>query len=430
MAKSTASTYSRDLFDHPARIFKTTEDVRDRTRIINKSPRAKAYKKIWNYAHPHRRYASKSLGDESLPDLSQENLRIDKLIKSAINPKDEDAVQDAWARILEERAESDEDILRIAHEVARVAKSQAMSEKYGTSSLDKPLNEDVGEFSLHDIIPAPADRTNEEIDHDIQSGEVPYRGKGKRGFSRHILIDEATLSVLKQRYPHDSLHTAIKKLASAPIDDAQPYSLWEDAIVRKMYPWGGVKAVKIYLNRTDKSIYRRAHILKVKHTQRPFDMGNASIKQKVTQQKRTQRHITSIIRDTIRKGIAQRGYCAYCGILSLLDEFEICKKCADDFMKHSERPSTMIYCTCPVCDKPIGYLPQFELRKSLCHYCSTECAKIASRMSPKPQIAITPREMLNQVYSAIYHYSSKPNRTWHKTLDTAREFVYSKEEDE
>ena len=274
-------------------------------------------------------------------------------------------------------------------------------------------------------------------------------------------------------------------MALVPIDGKQPYALWEDAILRQMYPWGGSLAVKIYLNRSTISITKRTRTLKLRRTssttqdidtikeiieirekqeaqrqeklaqqeslkQERAEKQEAQRQEKLAQQesraekqeaqrqeklaqqnilrhKIPQQQLVSYARCLARKARAYGDICEYCGKYGLLDEYLICSKCANLFMEHSERPSTSIHCSCPICGNSVGFMAQFELRKSLYHYCSSQCAGTASHMLPMPTIQITPQQMLDRVYSALYHYSSKPNKTSHKALDSAREYLSQSE---
>jgi len=118
--------------------------------------------------------------------------------------------------------------------------------------------------------------------------------------------------------------------------------------------------------------------------------------------------------------VGSYGECLYCHRHAKLDFYGICQECATGFVEDSDVTHSHIFCFCPICDNPMGYFEQGELRRSLYRYCSRNCAGKASNMpiSERPYIKIDPQGMLRCVLFGIYHpkysyirHGIKPNQT-------------------
>ena len=426
-----------------------------------------------------RKAKTVAVADMPVPLIDIGINKIDELIKSVIDSRFQDSIQEAWVRILGDHVANEQDVLRIASEVSREDANRAITERHKLHSLQEPIGvkNDGEAFTLEDVLPSPDERSYDEIEEAITAEEKnkpAYRSFGKKRHGRTISLQQDTLDAIAKSYPHDSLNTAIKKLALVPIDGKQPYALWEDAVIRRMYPWGGTLAVRIYLNRSSKSITTRAHVLRLRRAIRTAN-DQDTIKQiiqfraereaeqqrrqerlkfreaeqqrrqerlkfrEAEQQRRQERlkfreaeQQRRQERLKLREAEQQRrqerlklrearfqrkqelicqqalpfihlGICDYCGDTDMLDGYNICGRCAATFAVEGVGQTTIIHCSCPVCGKPMGGYTLPELRRNLYRYCSYACRKLAPDLSPIPKIDVSPSQMLQQVYYAIYN---------------------------
>lgn len=99
--------------------------------------------------------------DKSIPLIDIGIERINKIIKSAIEPSYEDAIQDVWVRILDgkDNIGSEGDILKLAKEINHKYASNIINATYKLKSLDNPLkinNGDSTDNTYINILPSPS----------------------------------------------------------------------------------------------------------------------------------------------------------------------------------------------------------------------------------------------------------------------------------
>jgi hypothetical protein len=195
--------------------------------------------------------------------------KINELIKSICGDF-EDTCQNAWVRVIEEHPATENDILNIAKECSQKCGSETIARKYRQISMDTPLknNEDSEDLTLHSILPSKElNISGDEIDEEID-GDTPYvaSSTGKINYRGYVHLDFDTFKAIKERYPHDTLNVAIRKLVMIPPSerDKVGWHKWEDALIRVRYPWGGSRSLLMDLNRTEMAIIERAKHLGVK----------------------------------------------------------------------------------------------------------------------------------------------------------------------
>ena len=209
------------------------------------------------------------ISDTPMPVIDMGIEKITGLIHSVIDPKYEDAIQDAWEKILNDHPASEDAIIAIAKEVYKKHALNATNERYNTVSLDAPMRiqNEVSDATLKDILPAPIDRTDSEIEHDIQADTPQHRSVGRRhgdGRTVHVILDQETVAALEKDYPHEPLTKIVRRLAGvAPAENHRAWTMWEDAILKQRYPWGGSLAVKVDVARSLVAINQRANELHV-----------------------------------------------------------------------------------------------------------------------------------------------------------------------
>ncbi|MFH1002964.1 MAG: hypothetical protein V1780_02345, partial [Chloroflexota bacterium] len=93
--------------------------------------------------------------------------RISKIIRSVVGDFD-DTFQDAWVKVLESQPQTEDEVLDIARQVKHQNASEHIAHTFKTVSIEKPLNHDFDDaFTLKDILEAPVERADDEIEHDI-----------------------------------------------------------------------------------------------------------------------------------------------------------------------------------------------------------------------------------------------------------------------
>jgi hypothetical protein len=196
--------------------------------------------------------------------------RIGELIKSVINTQFEDATQDAWSAILTDHPASEEEVIAIAREINHKHSNRVMADKFRNISLQAPIKTDENsqELTIEATIPSKDIYIPEnEIDAEIDA-QTPYTATstGKINLRGYVHLDYDTFAEIKKQYPHDTLNSAIRKLAMLPPAerDKIAWHKWEDALIRVRYPWGGARACSMDINHTEHAIGSRAKLLGVK----------------------------------------------------------------------------------------------------------------------------------------------------------------------
>lgn len=204
--------------------------------------------------------------DAPLPEIKPllDSDTISQAIREVIGDGFEDTFQDVWVAVVEQGLNDVEGIKAVAKELNKKAGSKVIGERFRNTDIDKPLTAEPDSGTLLDIIPAKSDRGDAEIDADIEEDAPQYRGFGKQSRKGVVWLDEDTVNAIRKRFPHESLKVGIKHLLSIPVNEQTPYSLWEDAIIRERYTWGGSQAVMLSVNRSRESVNARANTLGVR----------------------------------------------------------------------------------------------------------------------------------------------------------------------
>lgn len=182
--------------------------------------------------------------------------RISYLIQS-ISGSDEDVFQESWLKIVESKVSSDDEILKITKDIKRKSRNNNIRENYSVMSIDKPLNGEEDDFTLHDILVA------DEIQEDVAPRKHRVNGNGNvKGWVR---LDTETLDAIKEKYNGMPLNRAVRLMIGLPpLDKISIWQEWEDDIIRDRYPWGGSLAVSVDVKRAFQSIRQRARILGIR----------------------------------------------------------------------------------------------------------------------------------------------------------------------
>lgn len=194
--------------------------------------------------------------------------KVSQLIRS-VTGENEDAFQDAWVAIMEDHVATEDDIVNLTREVYHRHCAETVAKEHREVSLDEPIGEhrDEGEFTLKNILKSPEPRTDEEIDHDIDA-DTPYvaNSSGKPNRKGSFYLDDDTKAELKRLYPHDTIHSAIRKVVGMPMAerDKRGWHKWEEAIIRQRFPWGGSRACQLDICRSRDAIYHKAHAMGLK----------------------------------------------------------------------------------------------------------------------------------------------------------------------
>lgn len=196
-------------------------------------------------------------------DLGISTFEISDIIRGVTNGH-EDAFQEAWLLVLERKLSDAAAIREVAHQCLTKEIRAPIIDDYRGVSLDAPLRPgEETSGTLLDVLSAVGDRTEEDIDAEIESCAPRYRGQGRRNVEGHTQIDRETLLAIQKMYPHEPLNYAIRRLAGLPPPEPKhrPWAQWEDALLRRRYCWGGVFACMMDLNRSRQAIQQRANKL-------------------------------------------------------------------------------------------------------------------------------------------------------------------------
>lgn len=166
--------------------------------------------------------------------------RVSELIRG-ITKDNEDAFQDAWEAILSDHVTTEDDVARISREICHRYNTEAIAKEHQEASLDEPIGEHQEEqtFTLKSIIPTQ------------ESAELAYPPKFHHQSlnPQEVTLDKDTREILKRKFPNLSYRDAIRQLVGLPLA-AKKRPLWqpeEDAVIRKVYSWGGTMAVHLEL---------------------------------------------------------------------------------------------------------------------------------------------------------------------------------------
>lgn len=185
---------------------------------------------------------------------------IDRLIRSAVG-NNEDMIQDAWVKVLESKASSDNEIIEASAEAREKTSKVNNQHLFAERSLFEPLGQDKeGELTLETLLP------DTYVDEQPKGADAPTKFT-RPCCKRTIQIDVDMASLLRQRYPDRTYKDGIRLLLGLqPTGINRAWQEWEDEIIREKYPYGGTFACQIDLSpkRTQKQINSRAHELGVK----------------------------------------------------------------------------------------------------------------------------------------------------------------------
>lgn len=178
---------------------------------------------------------------------------IDKIIHSVIDNNNEDAIQDAWLKVLEQleqKALTDTQITELAKEAKENNRKAHNQTAFTERSLSEPIGKDKeDDLTLETILP------DTYVDEQPKGADAPTKFQGHRPYKNVVGIDLDTAKILRTRYPNHPLIDAIRlAVGLQPLNRSRAWQEWEDNIIKEYYPNGGSWACRADLSHRSRQI--------------------------------------------------------------------------------------------------------------------------------------------------------------------------------